>query len=245
MRNVKLTIEYDGTNYCGWQKQNNEKTIQEEIEKAIYKAVGEVVEVIGSSRTDAGVHARGMVANFKTNATIPFDRFKYAINDKLPDDIAIIESEEVSEDFHARYDSKGKTYCYSIINRQQKPAIGRNYVYHFKWDLDIEKMREACKHFIGKHDFKAFRSLGSSVKTTERTIKELYIESEGEKINIFITADGFLYNMVRIIAGTLVDVGLGKNKPEDIEKIINSKDRNFAGKTLQPNGLYLLNVEYE
>lgn len=245
MRNVKLTIEYDGTNYCGWQKQNNEKTIQEEIEKAIYKAVGEVVEVIGSSRTDAGVHARGMVANFKTNATIPFDRFKYAINDKLPDDIAIIESEEVSEDFHARYDSKGKTYCYSIINRQQKPAIGRNYVYHFKWDLDIEKMREACKHFIGKHDFKAFRSLGSSVKTTERTIKELYIESEGEKINIFITADGFLYNMVRIIVGTLVEVGLGKIKPEKIIDIIQQGKRENAGKTFPPNGLYLLKVMYD
>lgn len=245
MRNVKLTIEYDGTNYCGWQKQNNEKTIQEEIEKAIYKAVGEVVEVIGSSRTDAGVHARKMVANFKTNATIPFDKFKYAINDKLPDDIAIIESEEVSEDFHARYDSKGKTYCYSIINRQQKPAIGRNYVYHFKWDLDIEKMREACKYFIGKHDFKAFRSLGSSVKTTERTIKELYIESEGEKINIFITADGFLYNMVRIIAGTLVEVGLGKIKPEEISEIIEKKERANAGKTLPPQGLYLVKVEYK
>lgn len=244
MRNVKLTIEYDGTNYCGWQKQNNEKTIQEEIEKAIYKAVGEVVEVIGSSRTDAGVHARGMVANFKTNATIPFDRFKYAINDKLPDDIAIIESEEVSEDFHARYDSKGKTYCYSIINRQQKPAIGRNYVYHFKWDLDIEKMREACKHFIGKHDFKAFRSLGSSVKTTERTIKELYIESEGEKINIFITADGFLYNMVRIIVGTLIMVGSNKIDSREVKNIIESKDRKKAGICVPAAGLVLEKVYY-
>ena len=244
MRNVKLTIEYDGTNYCGWQKQNNEKTIQEEIEKAIYKAVGEVVEVIGSSRTDAGVHARKMVANFKTNATIPFDKFKYAINDKLPDDIAMIESEEVSEDFHARYDSKGKTYCYSIINRQQKPAIGRNYVYHFKWDLDIEKMREACKYFIGKHDFKAFRSLGSSVKTTERTIKELYIESEGEKINIFITADGFLYNMVRIIVGTLLKVGRGKIPVEDIEKIILLGDRKKAGPCVPAQGLILEKVYY-
>ena len=244
MRNVKLTIEYDGTNYCGWQKQNNEKTIQEEIEKAIYKAVGEVVEVIGSSRTDAGVHARGMVANFKTNATIPFDKFKYAINDKLPDDIAIIESEEVSEDFHARYDSKGKTYCYSIINRQQKPAIGRNYVYHFKWNLDIEKMREACKYFIGKHDFKAFRSLGSSVKTTERTIKELYIESEGEKINIFITADGFLYNMVRIIVGTLLKAGRGKIPVEDIEKIILLGDRKKAGPCVPAQGLILEKVYY-
>lgn len=244
MKNVKLTIEYDGTNYCGWQKQNNEKTIQEEIEKAIYKAVGEVVEVIGSSRTDAGVHARKMVANFKTKATIPFDKFKYAINDKLPDDIAIIESEEVSEDFHARYDSKGKTYCYSIINRQQKPAIGRNYVYHFKWDLDIEKMREACKYFIGKHDFKAFRSLGSSVKTTERTIKELYIESEGEKINIFITADGFLYNMVRIIVGTLLKVGRGKISVEDIEKIILLGDRKKAGPCVPAQGLILEKVYY-
>lgn len=244
MKNVKLTIEYDGTNYCGWQKQNNEKTIQEEIEKAIYEAVGEVVEVIGSSRTDAGVHARGMVANFKTNATIPFDKFKYAINDKLPEDISIIESEEVKNEFHARYDSKGKTYCYSIINRQQKIAIGRNYAYHFKWSLDIEKMQEACKYFIGKHDFKAFRSLGSSVKTTERTIKELYIEAKGESINIFITADGFLYNMVRIIVGTLLKVGRGKIPVEDIEKIILSGDRKKVGPCVPANGLILEKVYY-
>ena len=146
--------------------------------------------------------------------------------------------------FHARYDSKGKTYCYSIINRQQKPAIGRNYVYHFKWDLDIEKMREACKHFIGKHDFKAFRSLGSSVKTTERTIEELYIESEGEKINIFITADGFLYNMVRIIVGTLLKVGRGKIPVEDIEKIILLGDRKKAGPCVPAQGLILEKVYY-
>lgn len=244
MKNIKLTLEYDGTNYGGWQKQNNNKTIQEELEKAIRKATGEDIEVIGSSRTDAGVHARGMVANFNTNSSIPPERFREAVNRNLPDDIAIIKSEQVSDKFHARYDSKGKTYSYTIINRYEKVAMGRNYMYHVKEELDVEKMKKACEFFIGKHDFAAFKTNGSSVKTSVRTIKELYIEKNNDLIKVFVTADGFLYNMVRIIVGTLVEVGKGKIYPKDIENIIISKERSKAGPCVQPNGLVLEKVYY-
>ena len=244
MKNIKLTLEYDGTNYGGWQKQNNNKTIQEELEKAIRKATGEEVELTGSSRTDAGVHARGMAANFKTNSSIPPERFREAVNRNLPDDIAIIKSEEVNEDFHARYNSKGKTYSYTICNRYEKVSIGRNYVLHVKDELDFDKMQEACKHFVGKHDFEAFKTNGSSVKTSVRTVKELYMEKDNDVIRVFITADGFLYNMVRIIVGTLVEVGKGKIDPDNIKNIILSKDRTKAGPCVQPNGLVLEKVYY-
>ena len=244
MKNIKLILEFDGTNYGGWQKQNNNKTIQEELEKAIRKATGEDIEVIGSSRTDAGVHSRGMTANFKTNSSIPPERFREAVNRHLPDDIAILKSEEVNDSFHARYDSKGKTYSYTIVNRYEKVSIGRNYVYHVKDELDLLKMREACKYFIGKHDFTAFKTNGSSVKTSVRTIKELYMEKDGDSIRIFVTADGFLYNMVRIIVGTLLEVGKGKIDPKSIENIIESKDRNQSGPCVQPNGLVLEKVYY-
>lgn len=244
MKNIKLTLEYDGTNYGGWQKQNNNRTIQEELEKAIRKATGEDVEVTGSSRTDAGVHARGMVANFKTSSTIPPERFREAVNRNLPDDIAIIKSEEVNKDFHARYNSKGKTYSYTISNRYEKVSIGRNYMLHVKDQLDFDKMQEACKYFIGKHDFEAFKTNGSSVKTSVRTIRELYMEKDNDLIKIFITADGFLYNMVRIIVGTLVEVGKGKIGPDNIKNIILSKDRTKAGPCVQPNGLVLEKVYY-
>ncbi|MCR4944880.1 MAG: tRNA pseudouridine(38-40) synthase TruA [Clostridium sp.] len=244
MKNIKLILEFDGTNYGGWQKQNNNKTIQEELEKAIRKATGEDIEVIGSSRTDAGVHSRGMTANFKTNSSIPPERFREAVNRHLPDDIAILKSEEVNDSFHARYDSKGKTYSYTIVNRYEKVSIGRNYVYHVKDELDLLKMQEACKYFIGKHDFTAFKTNGSSVKTSVRTIKELYMEKDGDSIRIFVTADGFLYNMVRIIVGTLLEVGKGKIDPKSIENIIESKDRNQSGPCVQPNGLVLEKVYY-
>ena len=244
MKNIKLILEFDGTNYGGWQKQNNNKTIQEELEKAIRKATGEDIEVIGSSRTDAGVHSRGMTANFKTNSSIPPERFREAVNRHLPDDIAILKSEEVNDSFHARYDSKGKTYSYTIVNRYEKVSIGRNYVYHVKDELDLLKMQEACKYFSGKHDFTAFKTNGSSVKTSVRTIKELYMEKDGDSIRIFVTADGFLYNMVRIIVGTLLEVGKGKIDPKSIENIIESKDRNQSGPCVQPNGLVLEKVYY-
>ena len=244
MRNIKLTIEYDGTSYGGWQKQKNNRTIQQCIEEAIKLLTGEDVELIGSSRTDAGVHAKGMVANFITNSQIPADKFREAINTNLPDDIGIIKSEEVDRNFHSRYDSKGKTYCYTLVNRYEKVCIGRNYVYQVRDELNYNLMKEAAKYFLGKHDFKAFKTNGSSVKTSVRTINGLELELKGDVIKIFVSADGFLYNMVRIIVGTLIEVGKGKIKPEDIESIIKNGDRSKAGPCVPPNGLVLEKVFY-
>ena len=244
MRNIKLTIEYDGTSYGGWQKQKNNRTIQQCIEEAIKLLTGEDVELIGSSRTDAGVHAKGMIANFITNSQIPADKFREAINTKLPDDIGIIKSEEVDRNFHSRYDSKGKTYFYTLVNRYEKVCIGRNYVYQVRDELNYNLMKEAAKYFLGKHDFKAFKTNGSSVKTSVRTINGLELELKGDVIKIFVSADGFLYNMVRIIVGTLIEVGKGKIKPEDIESIIKNGDRSKAGPCVPPNGLVLEKVFY-
>lgn len=244
MRNIKLLIEYDGSNYGGWQKQKNNRTIQEEIEKALREITNQEINLIGSSRTDAGVHAKGMVANFMVDSRIPEDRFREAINTKLPDDIAILKSEEVPSDFHARYCSKGKTYSYTIINRYEKVALRNKYVYHVKDELNISNMKEACNYFIGKHDFKAFKTVGSSVKTSTRTITDLHIEVTGDEIKVLITADGFLYNMVRIIVGTLIEVGRGKILPKDIQGIIESKERKYAGPCVPPNGLVLEKVYY-
>lgn len=244
MRNIKLIIEYDGTNYSGWQIQNNAISIQEQVQLAIEKATGEKLEVIGSSRTDAGVHAIGYVANFKTESNIPADKFKDALNTKLPRDIVILKSEEVELDFHARYNSKGKTYCYTIINRRDPVAIGRDYVYQNKYPLNIENMKSACKYFIGTNDFSAFKNLGSSVKTSIRTITELKVEEDGNTVKIYCTADGFLYNMMRIIVGVLLQVGMGNFKPEYVKDIILSKDRKKAGKAVPASGLCLIEVFY-
>lgn len=244
MRNIKLTIEYDGSNYFGWQKQNNGKTIQGEIEKAIEKITKEKTSLTGSSRTDTGVHARGMVANFYTESRVPSERFREAINTKLPDDISIIKSEEVEEGFHARYNSQGKTYSYLIINREEKVALYKNYCLHVKDELCIDDMKKACEYFIGTHDFSAFKSSGSSVKTSVRTITGLNVEEEGNNIKVVISANGFLYNMVRIIVGTLIEVGKGKIKPESIRAIIDGKDRTLSGPCVAPNGLVLEKVFY-
>ena len=244
MKNIKLTIEFDGSNFCGWQKQPKGRTVQETIEKAIFKATNEQIEINGSSRTDSGVHAKCMVANFFTNSTIPSEKFREAINVRLPEDVSIIRSEEVDENFHARYSSKGKTYSYTIINRYERLSLGHQYLYHYRYPLDFNKMEEACKYFLGTHDFKAFMSPGSSIKTTVRTIYELYLKKDGEKIQIFITGNGFLYNMVRIIVGTLLKVGNGKIKPDEIENIINEGNRKRAGMCVPANGLILEKVFY-
>lgn len=244
MRNIKLTIEYDGTNYNGWQKQKNGVTIQEELEKAIKKITNEDVEVIGSSRTDSGVHARGMVCNFKTSSRIPTERFREAINTKLPNDIAVLLSEEVNELFHARYNSKGKRYSYTIINRFEKVAINRNFSYHVKDELNIEKMKKTCEYFIGTHDFSAFKSTGSSVKTSIRTIYDMHIDVSGQEIKLIVYGNGFLYNMVRIIVGTLIEVGRGKISCKEVESAIESGDRKVTGPCAPPNGLVLEEVYY-
>ena len=244
MRNIKIIVEYDGTNYSGWQIQKNALSIQQVIEYSVERVTGVKTEVIGASRTDAGVHAKGYVANFKTESNIPADRFKDALNTKLPQDIVILKSEETYFDFHSRYHSKGKTYCYTILNRENAPAIGRNFLYHVKSPLNIENMKRACKYFLGTHDFSAFRNIGSSVKTSTRTITDMRIEKHGEIIEIYGTADGFLYNMMRIIVGVLIQVGNGKLKPKDVEDIILSKDRKKAGKAAPASGLCLIEVFY-
>ncbi len=244
MRNIKLTIEYDGTRYYGWQRQKIGNTIQQEVEKAISKIVKEEIEVIGSSRTDSGVHAKGYVANFKTNAKMPAEKFRDAINCKLPYDIVIIKSEEVDLDFHARYSSKGKTYCYTILNREYPCAIDKDYMYYYRWKLNVDEMKKACKYFWGTHDFKAFQTPGGSVKTSVRTISDLHIETNGDKIKVYISADGFLYNMVRIIVGTLILVGSGKMKESFVKNIIDLGVRQNAGKCAPAKGLCLEKVFY-
>ncbi len=245
MRNIKLTIEYDGKCYNGWQKQPDKLNIQGEIEKAIYNITKEKVELIGSGRTDAGVHALGQVANFKTNSNIPIEKIPLAINSQLKSSIIIKSAEEVDERFHSRYNAKHKTYRYIINNSKTGTALYRNLQYCFPIKLDVEKMKEASKFFEGEHDFKAFKSSGTSAKNSVRTIYKAVVKEEGENIIIELTGNGFLYNMVRIISGTLLDVGLGKINPSEIPDIINSKDRQRAGKTLPAHGLYLVEVLYD
>lgn len=245
MRNIKLTIEYDGKDFNGWQKQPNKLNIQGEIERAIYNITKEEVDLIGSGRTDAGVHALGQVANFKTNSQISIEKLPLAINSQLKNSIVIKEAEEVNERFHSRYNAKHKTYRYIINNSKCGTAIYRNLEYSYPFKLDAEKMKQASKYFEGEHDFKAFKSSGTSSKNSVRTIYKAIVKQEGEKIIIELTGNGFLYNMVRIIAGTLLDVGLGKIQPEEIPEMIESKDRQRAGKTLPAHGLYLVEVKYD
>ncbi len=244
MRNIKLTIEYDGKDFGGWQKQPNKLNIQGEIERAIKSITGEDVELIASGRTDAGVHAVGQVANFKTNSNIEIDKIPIAINSQVKNSIRIKNAEEVDLNFHSRYNCKKKTYRYIIDNSKYGTAIYRNICYHMPIKLDVEEMKKAVKYFEGEHDFKAFKSSGTSSKSSVRIIYSANAITEGDNIAIDLTGNGFLYNMVRIIAGTLLDVGLGKIKADEIPEIIESKDRNRAGKTLPPQGLMLLGVEY-
>ena len=245
MRNIKLTIEYDGKDFNGWQKQPNKLNIQGTIEQAIKCVTGEDVELNASGRTDAGVHALGQVANFKTNSKIPIEKFAIAINSRLKRAIVIKKAEEVDEKFHSRLNCKKKTYRYIINNSEEGSAIYRNLETHIPQKLDVSKMEQAVKYFEGEHDFKAFKASGTSSKSSVRTIYEAKVYQKDEKIFIELTGNGFLYNMVRIIAGTLVDVGMGKIEPEEITQIINEGKRENAGKTLPPNGLYLLKVMYE
>ncbi|MFY9213741.1 MAG: tRNA pseudouridine(38-40) synthase TruA [Tissierellaceae bacterium] len=245
MRNIKITIEYDGTNYSGWQRQENALTIQEVLETALEMATGEMVRVIGSGRTDARVHARGQVANFFTTSDIPAERFMHAINLKLPEDILVVKSEEVSLDFHARFDAKGKRYRYVIYNDKLASPLNRNYSYHVKKPLNIDEMRKATKYFIGEKDFRSFMVAKTIVHTAVREIYSMEIRKNDPFIDIVIEGKSFLRNMVRIIAGTLVWVGTGRIKSEEVEKIIEGRDRTLAGPTAPPQGLYLEKVYYD
>lgn len=243
-RNIKIELEYDGTNYNGFQKQPNQKTIQGEIEKAIEKVFGENISINGAGRTDAGVHALGQVCNFNISSDIKAENITMALNTILPGDIVIKTAEDVNEKFHARKSAKQKQYKYVINNNKVRSAINRKREVWYKYNIDIDIMKEASKLLIGKHDYRAFMSSGSSIKDTVRTIKEIEIEKCGGIITINITGDGFLYNMVRIIAGTLIEIASAKRKIEDISKAFETKERTFSGKTMPPQGLYLVKIWY-
>ena len=243
-KNIKLIIEYDGTNYAGWQRQNNAITVQGTLEEVLEKLLGRNIKVTGCSRTDSGVHAKGFVCNFVTESTIPPSRIKYAINNLLPNDIVILDSSEVPIDFHSRYNCIKKTYTYTILNRENPAAINRNYVYHFNRLLNIELMKKGSEFLIGTHEFDSFRNVGSSVKTTTRTIYSIVIDQQEDYVKFSITGNGFLYNMVRIIVGTLLNVGSGKILPESVKEILLAKDRSKAGMSLPAQGLCLEKIYY-
>lgn len=244
MKNIKIIIEYDGTNYCGWQNQENVITIQEKLEDAIEQVTSEKTRLIGSGRTDGGVHALGQVANFFTTSTIPGNKFKYILNNVLPDDIKIIESEQVDMDFHSRFSAKGKRYKYRIYTREMPSPIYRNFSFHYKHKLDIQKMEQATKYFIGTHDFTSFMGRGSRVKSPVRTINAIEIEVVGDFIEITFEGNSFLRYMIRIIVGTLINVGSGRTQVLDIPNIISAKNRDRAGKTAPSQGLFLEEVYY-
>lgn len=245
LRNIRLTIEYDGTNYQGWQRQKNtHQTLQEIIEKTAKRILQERVRLVASGRTDAGVHARGQVANFKTNAKIPLKNLKQALNSLLPDDIVITEVCEEDLKFHARFDAKSKIYRYAILNQRYPSALWRNFTYFVPYKLDHKKMQKAARLLLGRHNFTSFQAADKAPRDSIRKIKRIKISKEQNFIYIDIEADGFLYKMVRNIVGTLIKIG-AKNQPAiNIQKILASKNRRFAGPTVPGYGLCLLEVKY-
>jgi tRNA pseudouridine38-40 synthase len=245
MRNIKLLIEYDGTNYQGWQVQPKGPTIQGILEEKIGLLTGESVQLFGSGRTDSGVHALGQVAHFKTQSRMDIRTIQRALNSLLPPDIVIQKVEEVDEGFHARKHSKSKVYEYRILNRNLRSAFQRDYVWNIPQKLDLEAMREATRFLIGEHDFSSFRSTGSPTRTTiRRVIQAEWKKGRGGLICFEIEANGFLKQMVRAIVGTLVEVGKGRIGSEAFRKILDSKDRKKAGPTAPAHGLFLKEVKY-
>lgn len=244
-KNFKITIEYDGSRYHGWQRQKKNCSIQDEIEKALKKMTSCKVSLIGSGRTDAGVHAAGQVANFKCDTRLEPEAFFMGLNSLLPEDIIIKDCKSVGMAFHARYDARSKVYHYKILNRAVPAAVGRQYSWYLRKALDRQKMRAAIAHIIGRHDFKAFEGAGSPRQNTTREVfsAEL-IEHEGDIMIFQIEADGLLRYMVRNLVGTLVDVGLGKITPADFKDILDSRDRSQAGATAPARGLTLIRVNY-
>jgi len=243
-RNIRLVIEYEGTAYAGWQIQENAVSIQQIIEEAVYSVTGERSRLTGSGRTDSGVHARGQVANFFTHSKIPADRLGYALNASLPADIRIVASEEVDLSFHARYHAKKKEYRYTLHVGPHGTALDRRTCVHVRGPLDMEAVREATKYLAGTHDFSAFRGSGSSVKTTVRTIFRAEWTEDGNKLYFTIVGNGFLYNMVRIIVGTLLEIGRGKRPPQDVARLLAPAKRDDAGPTAPAKGLCLMRVYY-
>ena len=245
MKRLKLTVAYDGTNYCGWQIQPNGITVEEVLNRALRKLTGEEITVIGASRTDSGVHALGNVAVFDTTARMPAEKISYALNQRLPEDIVVQCSKKVPLDFHPRHVKSKKTYEYRILNREFRDPNRRLDTYFYYRHLDVHAMRVAAGYLVGEHDFKSFCSIHAQVETTVRRIYALTVDKKEDIITIRITGNGFLYNMVRIIAGTLIRVGTGEYKPEQIPEILAAKDREMAGPTAPAHGLTMIGIEYE
>ena len=245
MKNFKFIIEYDGTAYHGWQRQKDDRTIQQEIEQALAEMTRGPVPINGSGRTDAGVHAYGQVANFHCETDLTPEVFKKGLNSILPKDIVIKDCQRVSGSFHARYDVKSKVYHYRIWNHELPLAIGRHYAWHIRRKLNVTAMQSAMAHLIGEHDFKAFEGTGSPRSHTIRRVSIAELSEDVDGALIFkIEADGFLRYMVRNIVGTLVDVGLGKIPPADVKVILESKNRGNASPTAPAHGLFLMEVKY-
>lgn len=249
---VKLTVAYDGTEYHGWQLQKNAISIEEELNRALTDLLREEIEVEGASRTDAGVHALGNVAIFDSDTRIPAEKIAIALNQRLPEAIRVQRSEEVPETFHPRFCDCEKTYCYSISNTAIQMPISRNYAYHVYHKLDLEKMREAAEELVGTHDFTAFCSAGSQVKDKIRTVTGIRIEeepfsygNEGRMIRIYVSGTGFLYNMVRIIAGTLLEIGMGRREKAAVTRALETGERKEAGPTAPAQGLMLMEIQYK
>jgi tRNA pseudouridine38-40 synthase len=246
MRNFKIVVEYDGAAYCGWQRQHNGISIQQTLEEAIGLITGEKVTLIGSGRTDAGVHAINQTANFRSNTLLTEEKLFRGINSVLPQDIVVKEVKEVSLDFHAQRDVQSKVYVYRICNQYLRPVLGRNYFWFIRFPLDLERMRQAVQYLLGTHDFSCFCAAGTDVKDRVRTITNVVIETGSDGlIEIKLEAQGFLKYMVRNIVGTLAEVARGKRKPEDMKEIIDSRDRNIAGVTAPACGLFLKEVKYD
>lgn len=245
MRNIKLLVEYDGKNYAGFQIQRQgEISIQLRLEEAVEAVTGERTKLTSAGRTDAGVHALGQVVNFSTGASIPVDRFPYALNTQLPPDIVVWGAEEVAPSFHARKSARSKVYRYTIYNAPFPSPLWRLLSYHWRDPLNHEAMARAADHFLGRHDFGGFRTTGSTAGTTVRNVLDASVTRDGSLVYFTVEADGFLYNMVRIMAGTLLEVGNGRLSPDELPGIMVARDRRLAGRTLPPQGLCLVKVKY-
>ena len=244
MKNFKVKMAYNGARYHGFQRQDNALAVQQVVEEAIKSLTGEDVTIFGCSRTDAGVHAREFFFNFKINSTITCRGIIFGLNPKLPDDISILSCEEADEDFHARYDCKGKEYEYVLHNSEIKNPFYMDTAYRHWYPIDEKKLDKAAQDFVGEHDFKAFCSTACEKENTVRTIHYFHVRREGDLIIFNVSGDGFLYNMVRIMVGTLLFINEGKIPEDAVPAILESKDRTLAGKTVPPQGLYLNKVYY-
>lgn len=245
MKRVKIIVAYDGTNYCGWQLQPNGMTIEEILNREISRLTGEEIRIIGASRTDSGVHALGNVAVFDTESKIPPERMAYAVNQRMPKDIVVVHSEEVPCDWHPRYQKEiTKTYEYHIYNSEMPNPLKRRYSTFVSFPMDINRMKRGAAYLVGEHDFASFCNVRTNASDTIRTVYDIHIIAEGPDITIRVRGNGFLYNMVRIIAGTLIRVGRGFYTPERIKDILDAKERTADGVTAPPNGLVLVRIDY-